>query len=73
MEVVMHDALTGVALLIGLVAGVAVTLRLTADPRTGAIASLVEAAAARCVTDYHEEACSSNTRSLGLKMSPGCG
>jgi hypothetical protein len=50
----------------------AVTLRLTADPRTGAIASLTEAAA-RCVTDYHEEACSSNTRSLGLKMSPGCG
>jgi hypothetical protein len=32
MEVVMHDALTGVALLIGLVAGAEVTLRLTADP-----------------------------------------
>jgi hypothetical protein len=72
MEVVVHDALTGgVALLIGLVAGVAVTLRLTVDPRTGAIASLTEAA--RCGTDDHEEACSSNTRSLGLKLSPGCG
>jgi DNA recombination protein RmuC len=53
MEVVMHDALIAVvALLIGLTAGVALTLRLTAD-RTGAVASLTEAA--RRVTDYHEQ------------------
>jgi DNA anti-recombination protein RmuC len=53
MEVVMHDALIAVvALLIGLAAGVAVTRRLTAD-RTGAVASLTEAA--RRVTDYHEQ------------------
>jgi DNA recombination protein RmuC len=53
MEVVMHDALIAVvALLVGLVAGVAVTRWLTAD-RTGAIASLTEAG--RRVTDYHEQ------------------
>jgi len=49
----MHDAAIAVtALLIGLAAGVAVTLRLTAD-RTGAVAALSDAA--RHVTDYHEQ------------------
>ena len=49
----MHDTVIAVtALLIGLAAGVALTLRLTAD-RTGAVAALSDAA--RRVVDYHEQ------------------